>query len=103
MASRVAKLLPLLNCALLSGMLAAFYYANVRRRAYGALSYLIPQTPVSMGSCHLHGNELRVAKEIEHVSPSVLTYGEYLAFLDAASIACIQCEDHQRGCIVGRT
>ena len=95
MHSRVAKLFALLNCALMSDMLAAFYYTRVRGRSRGILSYLVTTTPASMGHGHLHGNELRVATDIEKITPGALEYDDYLGFLDAASIACIECEGYQ--------
>ena len=57
---------------------------------------MVTTTPASMGHDHLHGNELLVAKDIEKITPGALEYDDYLAFLDAASIACIECESHQR-------
>ena len=51
--------------------------------------------PVSMGHYHLHGDKLRVAKNIEKITPGALEYDDYLAFLDDASVARIECESHQ--------
>ena len=42
------------------------------------------------------GHELLVAKDIEKTTPGALEYDDYLTFLDAASIACIECEGYQR-------
>ena len=95
MKSRVCKLFSLLNCVCLSDRLAAFYYTEVRRRAHGVLSYLMSPAPVSIGHHNLHGNELRVVKDIEKIKPGALEYDDYLGFVDAASIACIECESHQ--------
>ena len=80
MKSMVAKLFAMLNCALMSDMLAAFYYTKIRSRSRGILSYLVTTTPASMGNDHLHGNELLVAKHIEKITPGALEYDEYLAF-----------------------
>ena len=48
-----------------------------------------------MGHYHLHGDKLRVAKNIEKITPGALEYDDYLAFLDDASVARIECESHQ--------
>ena len=93
--SRVAKLFALLDCRQLSDELAALYQSEVQRRNRGRLSYLATTTPAPM--CHggLQGYELLVAKDIEKTTPGALEYDEYLTFLDAASIACIECEGYQ--------
>ena len=95
MTSRVAKLFALLDCRQLSDELAALYQSEVQRRNRGRLSYLATTTPAPM--CHggLQGYELLVAKDIEKTTPGALEYDEYLTFLDAASIACIECEGYQ--------
>ena len=56
----------------------------------------MPPAPVSMDHDHMHGNELLVATDIEKVTASSSEYDDYLHFLDVASIASIECEDHQR-------